>query len=123
MSKHTPGPWEVSPRDQMRVNVKTGTRLHPSEARHATPEEIEELGDACHDDFNICQCDDEFYMRPPKECEANARLIAAAPDLLAACEAALSILRAYILPDHFDGHASRALIMVRDAITKAKEES
>lgn len=42
------------------------------------------------------------------------------PDLLAACEAVLPILKTHIHPDQFDGHAARALIMVRDAIAKAK---
>lgn len=100
MSKHTPGPWEVSDKDQMRVNVKRGTLLHPSEPRIATAKDLAAYGDDCHDDWNICQCDDEYFMRDPNECEANARLIASAPDLLAenarlraANEKAIGILR------------------------------
>jgi len=74
----------------MRVNVKTNSFLHPSDPRVATEADLEKFGDDCHDDWNICQCDDEFFMRPPRECAANAMLIAAAPDLLAACEDALA---------------------------------
>lgn len=85
-AKHTPGPWEISPKDQMRVNIKAGTFLHPYEPRIATDEDLEEFGDDCHDDWNICQCDDEYFMRGSDECEANTRLIAAAPDLLTVCE-------------------------------------
>ncbi len=85
MAGHTPGPWEVSPRDSFRVNVKTGLLLHPEEPRIATQEELDDLGDECHDDWNICQCNDEFYNRDDDECVANAILIAAAPDLLASC--------------------------------------
>lgn len=57
------------------------------------------------------------------ECVANARLIAAAPDLLEACAAALAILHSHISPDNFDGHAARALILVRYALAKAKGEA
>lgn len=41
-------------------------------------------------------------------------------ELLAACEAALPILTTHIHPDQFDGHAARALVLVRDAVAKAK---
>lgn len=53
-------------------------------------------------------------------CRADADLYAAAPELLAACEAAERIMRAYIMPEHFDGHAAGALAVVRAAIAKAK---
>lgn len=49
----------------------------------------------------------------------NARLMAAAPDMLAALRAAELIMRAYVMPEHFDGHAAAALTTVRDAIAKA----
>ena len=64
MSKHTPGPWEASegyPSDVWHVDMPNRT-LSVSVSRHET------------DDM------------PVEEVQANARLIAAAPDLLAALE-------------------------------------
>ena len=49
----------------------------------------------------------------------DARLIVAAPDLLAACEAALG-LEAYIDPANFDGHAAHAFKTLAAAVTKAR---
>lgn len=69
---------------------------------------------------------DEYVPISDVEAEANARLICRAvnayDDLIAACEAAKAILSTHIPPDAFDGHAARALIMVRDAIVKARGE-
>lgn len=70
-SKHTPGPWRV---------------FGPK----ADPDAVIEYDD----DFLIVgpSTDDPEYAPVPAICnnEANARLISAAPDLLAACEEALS---------------------------------
>lgn len=120
--KHTPGPWEVSPKDRMRVNVKTGSLLHPYEPRIATEEDIEENGDDCHDDYNICQCDDEWFMRPPKECEANARLIAAAPKLLEECELFLDIARSMPQPKLIGWDWKRITERLQNLIAEAKGE-
>ena len=62
-AKHTPGPWEAHPLEFQNW-LKYGARVGP------------ECGGS-----NIAH----VYAAP--ETEANARLIAAAPDLLAACEA------------------------------------
>lgn len=43
-------------------------------------------------------------------------------ELEQACEAALPILHAYIHPDQFDGHAARALVMVRDAVESKRKD-
>ncbi len=75
-AKHTPGPWSVSGRDDPAVQVIGADgygvgRAHTIgvaiSGRHADPE---------------CR-----RSRSPEEAAANARLISAAPDLLAACEA------------------------------------
>lgn len=89
-AKHTPGPWEVSPTDPCRVNVAMNTLLHPDEPRVADADEQDD--DGFHDDWNICQADNDMFSRLHDECVANARLIAAAPDLLAACREALAVV-------------------------------
>ena len=66
-ARHTPGPWRVSAHD--------------------------DNGDIVVRDYNmgaiVANCSEEFYGDiTPKEQSANARLIAAAPDMLAALEAA-----------------------------------
>ena len=70
-TQHTPGPWAVDPDD------RPGMEWNNHIVQQARP------------NFAIC-----FMTRSGKrdnsEAEANARLIAAAPELLAACEAALN---------------------------------
>jgi hypothetical protein len=88
MSKHTPGPWEVT-KDNLGVCVGLNVFLHPEEPRRMTEEECEkEEIDPC-DDYSIADCSGGILARPSEECEANARLIAAAPELLEACKEAL----------------------------------
>ena len=49
--------------------------------------------------------------RPDSECEANVRLIAAAPDLLAACKAYASV---------WPGDSTPHMVAIRAAIAKAE---
>lgn len=72
-AQHTPGPWSVTSEIDRIFN---GELIRPGKPEERnTPVAV-----VC--DFNRFDRDDER--------KANARLIAAAPDLLAACEAALS---------------------------------
>lgn len=64
--KHTPGPWACSPNDD--------TATFPLEVW-------------CRDDPRILVC--RVQQHDPGAAQANAHLIAAAPDLLRACEVAL----------------------------------
>ena len=66
MAEHTPGPWM--------------TRRHVSGP----------LADIYSIDHCDCLATTAFHGWTFEEMEANARLIAAAPDLLAACKAALA---------------------------------
>lgn len=71
-SKHTPGPWRIA--DSGNHKAVLATRDRPGAHGHDT----------------LCQVLDLFRPWDPSgrvETEANAHLIAAAPDLLAACEA------------------------------------
>lgn len=91
MSAHTPGPWKLSEEDTGMND--SGTILDPYGHVIVT----------------------DVYGRTDDEAEANARLIAAAPDLLAACKLILA------------GEADDDTILnaVADAVAKAggpKEE-
>ena len=66
-AKHTPGPWQVNRKGQTHVEA----------ARDGQGINI------------IANCDDPDDIRTRDEDRANAKLIAAAPELLAACEAAV----------------------------------
>lgn len=62
MASHTPGPWHVS----QDTNV--------------------DAGDVHTDGVRVAKCWTSTFAPPPLEAAANARLIAAAPDLLEACK-------------------------------------
>ena len=72
-TKHTPGPWEASA-DCMEISPSSGPKSHVELARIVGPGE-----------------GSSYYSYD--EATANARLIAAAPELLAACKAAVNALR------------------------------
>jgi hypothetical protein len=85
MSEHTPGPWNVaSYADESNcLNVIAGEEKHVDGRTQA--HWIAELDTNSDDDFDVV--------------EANARLIAAAPDLLAACNGV-----AHWLPQFLSNH-------------------
>lgn len=68
MDKHTPGPWEEHPIDSTAIQVRAGGAV------------VAEVATA------------SYYTRLSAEQVANARLIAAAPELLEALEGLLSAL-------------------------------
>lgn len=72
---------------------------------------------AIHAGATIAMVDDT--MRAWKE---NARLIAAAPDLLAALERAYQKLSFWMDDDKWDHGDENAMVQIWDAITKAKGE-
>ena len=102
-SKHTPGPWTITQRRKSRSNVwwiNAGDRAIASTvASH--------LG---------------MPALPPWEVTANAALIAAGPELLAACEEA-SVFVDDELSDWPEGgnpHGEYVIAKLRAAIAKAK---
>ena len=107
-AKHTPGPWTVLPeeldRDYIRIRgtvlggrYKIANVLHPSGR-------------------NLSK---ELQKREAEETRANARLIAAAPKLLEACEALLDGLDDYWITTA-EGEA--AVEAAKEAIAEAKGE-
>jgi hypothetical protein len=100
-TKHTPGPWEV-----IEVN------LHDGPCKHALY--VNGTGDYQFDEIAAVMMD--YADNSP---EANARLIAAAPDLLSACEKMRDVLNtsAYDLSQEEYNAATGA---ANTAIAKAK---
>ena len=76
-TQHTPGPWYVA-------------EEHPSRNGITTPDSFRHLCVSTPRGDITCF---QGYGRGDIECEANARLITAAPDLLAACQAVLDWAR------------------------------
>lgn len=93
---HTPGPWRVGPRDDHRAEIRVfggpGLPVAAADAAHILV----------------------------TEAHANARLIAAAPDMLAVLELWENAeqCRAYI-PDREKADWDRIMALTRDAIRKA----
>ena len=88
---HTPGPWTVDPR--------TLAVYAPDRHGHAAAVRVAECGRT---------------LLPAAEIHANAALVAAAPDLLAALQWALSQIEDSLDPDH-----ETALESARAAIARA----
>ena len=88
MSKHTPGPWTISDRDSVGDNI-----FGPNNERIANT-----------------------YGLFEEKWAANARLIAAAPDLLAACKAAMDFMDE-------KGYGGNTYRLLRIGILKAEGKS
>ncbi|TLX12106.1 hypothetical protein [Rhizobium sp. MHM7A] len=101
-SKHTPGPWHVDPK---------------------SPEEsfFEDVNVLRHDGLAIAVCVHNGDILPP-EPEANARLIAAAPDLLEALKEFASMPCETDGAEDLEGGCCRTC-RARAAIAKAESSS
>lgn len=116
--KHTPAPWNVT--KGTNGFCPTWQVEHKSEFRHAT---VADCGAIVN---QVYQGSTDHYIgeRVNTENEANAKLIAAAPDLLSACKEAESIMSqtgsGQWTQDHENKFAN-ALIGLRQAIEKAKK--
>ena len=103
MAEHTPGPWFVFPNGHC-VGGPTG--LLDADPNEKTA--------------GVAMCG--MRLRTEEEIEANARLIAAAPDLLAACEDYLRELQSWSESNTPPTDSTMAELRQRtaDAIAKAK---
>lgn len=84
---HTLGPWEV-------VETETGSQYTDAKGKYDYGKQavLVIAPDDCQA-HPIADTSANHTCRTQEECEANARLIAAAPDLLKACRAAEMALR------------------------------
>lgn len=102
--KHTPGPWQF---DEVATTCGRAFRIGAGEMLKA--------GKGC------CIIYDDYHGNPENERKANARLIAAAPDLLAALKAQLAYEAA---PSGAKRPSWMELVKVRDAaLAKAEGRS
>lgn len=105
MKKHTPGPWKID---------SSGPTISTAEAYGtfiATVAGAEEYAPGSPEEAREIQA----------ECDANAALIAAAPDLLASCNEMLTLMSEYFGSVHDDDDA--ALVMNRAEVAIAKAEA
>lgn len=109
MSEHTPGPWKL---ETVKTQVGICHRIGPFPP--ARPRD--EPSHAC------IYVDGRYKPEDDPVSLANARLIAAAPDLLAACEALLDALQTGLLAYNTSPgeEAGRRVAQAREAIAKAK---
>ena len=105
MSEHTPGPWEAtrSAANRKRWSI-FGNEWNGSERnRYKT---------------SVAETSNWLSTDPPEEVEANARLIAAAPELL---EALMGLMRRVDIKTYTAGSIGDDLDAARQAITRATE--
>ena len=101
-AKHTPGPWTAEERDERILIWSDGSHDYLAALSLDADGADEEVADAYAD-----------------ERQANARLIAAAPDLLAACEAALRVCN---LSGTGERDRRAAIAKLEAAVAKARGE-
>lgn len=99
----TPGPWEVVPK-----------MTHRNE-----PHAYEIRSDVPHKRFRVIATTPDGFGEACENC-GNARLIASAPDLLAACKALATTLGEVLIDFDIDVDASAVLDKARAAISRAE---
>lgn len=91
VATHTPGPWAVEMPDQwpFSIYVRSATKTIVEASRYATSTRQGSLAD-CREAVGFRHSEIEEVRTNVAEQEANARLIAAAPDLLAVLKKAVA---------------------------------
>lgn len=102
MSQHTPGPWKVYKDCVLTDCPDAAAMLRAGK---------------CVTTRRICEAEASHYV-PPQQNEANLRLIAAAPDLLASLQEVLSL--AVIKWGNLDPDANSVFESARAAIAKSE---
>jgi hypothetical protein len=116
-AKHTPGPWVLHQNDKWPFEIQIGndvvtmSRVAYSTAQKTLNDVRLAVGFDWHERDNVC--------RLVAEQEANARLIAAAPELLSALEEALLQLD-YLEGRNTTGTTPAVAARIRHVIAKAK---
>lgn len=102
---HTPGPWQIS-----KANCESGYVAIDSLVKHGSRDAFYALAQVAVAEFDD---EEEQVSVPCEEGAANARLIAAAPELLEACKAIAGV---------YEGHEDVPLYVrrARAAILKAE---
>lgn len=103
MSGHTPGPWTLGAGRRHFANLSVFAPIGETTFRWRV----------------ALACRDDGEGMPQAEAEANARLIAAAPDLLDAVHRCLNLLEIVAGPDEA-AFIEKATAKVRAAIAKAE---
>lgn len=98
MSKHTPGPWTV----ELNIGIRGHAMIHADQLQSGTGRKVITLAE---------------IWGSGELCEANARLIAASPELLGACKAFQKWLG-----HSTDDQTERIGRLVDSAIAKAEGE-
>lgn len=109
-AQHTPGPWFAS----FRIWTGGSTTRDDGGCFQILDHETESAANVL--------CSRNPWPERAGEMRANARLIAAAPELLAACNRALSMLGS-LHPDGTDPYVIEGEASIRAAIAKATQES
>lgn len=110
MSKHTPGPFRFDDSGPNSGNVVRGEIVGPK-GQH--------IADV------LCSTPGDTGIKRASEVEANGRLLASAPDLLAACEELFKTMRQYDMDVEGDPPPMHREMMdrARAAIQKARGEA
>jgi len=101
--KHTPGPWRIADENEL-------DNIHPKDGDFGIWHDSDP--DDCGSGVRICGIDTEWVS--PEQIKANAKLIAAAPEMLEA----LRLLHACY--DYEGGRDSKAMRIIENAITEAE---